>query len=99
MTRWVAWFDDDPDVAAVREKYSSDHLAYLDRHRDRILLPGGLREAPGGTLVGGLWVVDVASREEAAALCENDPFFRHGLRKRYHLRVWGKAFPDRTVAL
>jgi len=99
MTRWVAWFDDDPAATAIREKFSADHLAYLDRHRDQILLPGGLRDAAGGTLIGGLWVLDVERREEAAALCENDPFFRHGLRKRYHLRVWGKAFPDRMVAL
>jgi len=44
-------------------------------------------------------VLEVASREEAVALCEDDPFFRHGLRKSYRLCLWGKAPCYQTVEL
>jgi len=40
----------------------------------------------------------VASRNGAVALCENDPYFRLGLRKGYRLLTWGKApFYDQVV--
>ena len=99
MTRWVAVFEDDPSALAVREEFTAHHLSYLDANRDAILLPGGLRPAPGHGLEGALWVIEAEGRETAAALCENDPFFRHGLRKSYRLYVWGKAFPERAVTL
>ena len=99
MTRWVAIFEDDPAAYKVRKEHQDAHIAYLDRHREQVLLGGGLRPNPGEWYCGGLWVLEVASREEAVALCENDPFFRHGLRKGYRLCVWGKAFADRLVQL
>lgn len=37
-----------------------------------------------------MWVMEVQSRDEAVALCENDPFYTLGLRKGYRLYVWGK---------
>lgn len=40
---------------------------------------------------GGLWVMDVETREEAVRLIEGDPCFTLGLRKGYRLAVWGKA--------
>ena len=48
---------------------------------------------------GGLWAIEATSGEEAAKLCEADPFACQGLRKSYRPQVWGKAFPDRTVTL
>jgi hypothetical protein len=91
MTRWVAIFDDDPDGAWVRREHSADRFAYLESHKDRIVLGGGLRPAPEEWWVGGLWVMEVASRDEAVRLCEEDPYFKHGLRKGYRLYTWGKA--------
>jgi uncharacterized protein YciI len=93
MTRWVAIFEDRADDAArqVRTQHAEAHFAYLAAHRDRILIGGGLRPAPGEWYCGGLWVLEVESRAEAVALCEDDPFFREGLRQSYRLYVWGKA--------
>lgn len=97
--RWVAIFEDDPARIAVRRSHAQAHLDYLDAHRDRILLAGGLRPDPEAPHAGGLWVMEVASRDEAAALCENDPYYRQGLRRSYRLCVWGKAFEERRVTL
>jgi uncharacterized protein YciI len=89
--RWVAIFEDDPAAAWVRQRHSEEHFEYLARHRDRIVLAGGLRPAPGEFHCGGLWVLEVDGRDEAVRLCEEDPFFRLGLRAGYRLYAWGKA--------
>lgn len=93
MARWVAVFEDNPDAEAgcVRRQHADDHFAYLAENRDKIVLGGGLRPSPDEWYCGGLWVMEVASRDEAAALCEGDPYFRLGLRKGYRLYAWGKA--------
>lgn len=97
MARWVVMFDDQPEMLDVRREREPLHLAYLERHASEILIAGGLREAPGAAFVGGLWVLEVASRERAAELIESDPYFVPALR-RYRLLTWGKAF-DRVVPL
>jgi len=91
MARWVAIFEDEPKADWVRKAHDQDHFAYLAANADAIKLGGGLRPAPGEWFVGGLWVLEVASRAEAVRLIEDDPYFRHGLRKGYRLLVWGKA--------
>lgn len=89
--RWVAMFEDNPAAGSVRKDHAQDHFDYLARHRAKILIGGGLRHNPNQEYCGGLWILDVASREEAVALCEEDPYFRRGLRAGYRLYTWGKA--------
>lgn len=96
--RWVAIFDDKPSMLAVRQEREPLHLAYLRAHENEILIAGGLREAPGGGFVGGLWVLEVESRERAVELVENDPYFVPEHRG-YRLLVWGKALADKEVVL
>jgi hypothetical protein len=98
MARWVVFFDDEPGMLDIRRERESLHLAYLERNALEIPMAGGLREAPGEAFVGGLWVLEVASRERAVELIENDPYYVPSLR-RYRLLTWGKAFPDRLVTL
>lgn len=49
MTRWVAIFEDDPEpeVGWIRKQHAEEHLGYLAKNSDKILLGGGLRLAPG----------------------------------------------------
>lgn len=96
--RWVAIFDDKPGMLAVRQEREPLHLAYLLAHETEILIAGGLREAPGSGFVGGLWVLEVASRERAVALVENDPYFVPACRS-YRLLTWGKALADKEAVL
>ncbi len=98
MIRWVAIFEDEPGMRSVRREREPLHLAYLERHAAEILIAGGLREAPNQAFVGGLWVLEVASRERAVQLIENDPYYVPSLR-RYKLLHWGKAFAERPITL
>jgi hypothetical protein len=94
----VVIFEDKPEMLAVRRQREQAHLEYLREHESEIVIAGGLREEPGGTFVGGLWVLEVDSRARAIELIENDPYFVPEHRQ-YKLRVWGKAFSDRKVTL
>lgn len=96
--RLVAIFDDTPAMAAVRDRLELAHLEYLRTHVKEIALAGGLRDVPGGPHVGGLWIMEVASKERAVQLIEDDPFFR-AERRSYRLLVWGKALPDLRAVL
>jgi uncharacterized protein len=91
VARWVAIFDDDPKALKVRADHHEAHFQHLALHSEKIRIAGGLRPEPGGTFCGGLWVLEVESREEAVRLCEGDPYFILGLRTGYRLYAWGKA--------
>ena len=41
--------------------------------------------------IARLCVIEADTRPQAQSLCENDPYFKLGLRKGYRLYVWGKA--------
>lgn len=97
--RWVVIFDDNTGLDSIRTQHSAAHFDYLAANRDNILIAGGLRPAPGEWYCGGLWVLEVASREHAVQLIEQDPYFALGLRKGYRLLVWGKAPCYTTVSL
>ena len=96
--RWVAIFEDTPAMLAVRAEREPLHLEYLSRHRTEIVLAGGCRPAPGEAFVGGLWVLEVPSRERAVELIEADPYYEPAYRS-YTLLTWGKAFPEGSVSL
>ena len=96
--RFVVIFEEGPEMAPVREAHEPAHLAYLEQHRQEIRMAGGLRNQHGGPYVGGLWVCEVASRERAVELIEQDPFYRARPRK-YRLLAWGKALPQHDVLM
>ena len=96
--RWVAIFQDTSAMLTVRQEREALHFEYLRKHEREILIAGGLREAPDSAFVGGLWVLEVASRERAVALVENDPYFVPSCRS-YRLLIWGKAFAEKEVVL
>ena len=91
MTRWVAIFEDDPARGNVRVEQRDAHFDYLARNAAKIRIGGGLRRGSDDPWVGGLWVIETDSREEAVKLCEEDPFFQQGLRKGYRIMEWGRA--------
>jgi uncharacterized protein len=96
--RWIALFEDSADMLHVRKRHQAAHLEYLVAFEREIIIAGGLRDDPAGPFVGGLWVLEVSSRDRAVKLVERDPYFIHGGR-RYRLHVWGKALAGKQVLL
>jgi len=96
--RWIAIFSDMPEMLEIRKERRQDHHSYLRRNETEILIGGGFRSSPDKPLVGGLWVMDVETRQRAVELIENDPYF-HPAYRTYSLYLWGKALEDREVVL
>lgn len=96
--RWVVIFEDKPAMLAVRQEREALHLDYLRKHEHEIPIAGGLREAPSSTFIGGLWILEVTSRERAVTLVEGDPYFFPAYRN-YRLLTWGKALAEKEVVL
>ena len=96
--RFVVIFEENSDMASVRERHEPDHLAFLEKYRDEIPMAGGLRQEHGSAYVGGLWVFEVETRERAIDLIEQDPYYRIHPRK-YRLLAWGKALPGHQVLM
>ena len=94
---YVVRFTDRPDRLATRKEFLPAHIAWLDQHKDMILVAGSLRPAPGEEPVGGLWIVDAKDRKTIETLLLTDPFWVQGLRNTCEILYWSKAFPDRRV--
>jgi uncharacterized protein YciI len=82
----------------IRKERQDVHLEYLKTNASEILIAGGCREAPDAAYIGGLWILEVATKERAIALIENDPYFVPSYRT-YQLLIWGKAFAEKFVVL
>jgi uncharacterized protein len=96
---FVVRFTDKPDRLATRKEFLPAHIAWLDQHKDMILVAGSLRPDHGEEAVGGLWIVDAKNRKTIEALLLTDPFWVQGLRNSCEIMYWSKAFPDRRVRI
>jgi uncharacterized protein YciI len=96
---FIVQFEDKPDVAEIRQKLFPSHVEFLDRHKDRVLVPGSVREIPSDRPLGGLWIVDAESEQEVREIFAGDPFWVNGLRASVRINRWQKAFPDRKVSI
>ena len=96
---FVVRFSDKPDSLLLRERLMAQHLAWLDQHRQTVLVAGSLRVEEDGAPVGGCWIVEAARKADVQALLESDPFWVQGLRSSVEILHWSKAFPDRRTAV
>jgi uncharacterized protein YciI len=87
MARWVCIFDDASAMLAVRAERRASHHNYLSQNAEKILRAGALCQDGGGPPTGSLWLLNVASREEAVRLIELDPYFEPQHRS-YRLFEW-----------
>jgi uncharacterized protein len=91
---YAVLFTDDPAHANARQRLMPAHLAFLEKHRDRIRAAGPLREGDDGEAAGGLWLVEAASADEVAALYKDDPLWPTGLRRSVRVLRWSQVFAD-----
>lgn len=90
-------FTDRTDRPDLRHSLMEAHLAWLNQHRESVLVAGSLRQEPDDSPLGALWVVEAADRAAVEALFATDPFFVSGLRQTVEILCWSKAFEDRKV--
>jgi uncharacterized protein len=85
-------YAEQPQRLPERARHMSDHLAFLAAHGDRVVAAGALRTSSDGVPSGGIWILNVATKEDAEAFYKEDPFWKAGLRKSVSVSHWAKAF-------
>ena len=78
---YILYNEDRPDGLAVREATREAHLAYLERHKDKLVLGGGLLSEDGKTRLGSVFILNVPDRKAAEAFSADEPFHKAGLFK------------------
>ncbi|KCX36316.1 YCII-related domain protein [Acinetobacter sp. 263903-1] len=66
------------DHQLLRKKLRQDHLDYLNQNLELLLACGAKLDDNGQDLGGGIYIIDVASREAAQKFIEQDPFYIGG---------------------
>ena len=61
---YIVQFEDKPNMGELRDKLLQSHFDFLDRMKDRVLVPGSMREVPSDRPLGGLWIVEAADEAE-----------------------------------
>jgi len=85
---------DKPNHLHVRNRERPAHLEYLARHAAKLLACGAKLDDDGDGAHGGLYVLDVETREEAERFIADDPFTHAALFERVQIVRWRKAFLD-----
>jgi uncharacterized protein YciI len=71
---FIIYQEDRAGAEAVRAANREAHFAYLDRHRDILVLGGALLADDGATRTGSVLIVNVPDLAAAEAFSRNEPF-------------------------
>jgi hypothetical protein len=99
---YIIYQEDRDDGAEVRAAARDAHFAYLERHRDILVLGGALLAEDGTTRIGSCLILNVPGREQAEEFSRNEPFRRAGLFKsvkitRMRRGQWNPAAAPKTA--
>jgi uncharacterized protein YciI len=85
---------DDPSTAHVRQQQYQAHLDFLSSNAVLLLACGAKLSDEDESADGGIYLVDLDSRDDAQAFIDSDPFSQHGLFEKVEIRRWRKAYLD-----
>ncbi|MGA7487107.1 MAG: YciI family protein [Xanthobacteraceae bacterium] len=99
---YIIYQEDRDDGADIRSAAKERHFAYLEQHRDILVLGGALLADDGIKRVGSCLILNVPSREQAEEFSRNEPFRRAGLFKsvkitRMRRGQWNPAAAPKTA--
>lgn len=94
---FIVRFHDREEALPLRHEHMQAHLDWLAANQAQVRVAGSLREDPVLPPVGALWIVEAPDRQAVQALIASDPFAVAGLRARWEILHWSKAFPGQQV--
>jgi len=99
---YIIYQEDREGGEAIRTAAKESHLAYLDRHRDILVLGGALLAEDGVKRLGSCLIVNVPDRAAAEAFSAKEPFRKAGLFKsvkitRMRRGQWNPAAAPRSA--
>lgn len=83
---------DKPNHQSVRQQHRPAHLDFLTQNAPLLLACGAKLQDDGSDMGGGMYVVDLDTREAAQAFIEADPFFQAELFEQVRITRWRKAY-------
>ena len=99
---YIIYQEDKDGAEAIRAEARVRHLAYLDQHKDILVLGGALLADEGEKRLGSVLIINVPGRAEADAFSRDEPFRRAGLFKtvqitRMRRGQWNPAAATKTA--
>jgi uncharacterized protein YciI len=83
---------DKPDSGALRAATRAEHLGYIDRIADRVLVAGPLIGLDGAP-IGSLLIIDFPDRKAAIRFAADDPYALAGLFASVAVTAWKQVYP------
>lgn len=84
---------DKPGALELRMANRAAHLAYLDTHKDKVVLCGPLQTDDRTAMIGSLLVLNMATRAEVEDFATNDPYAKAGLFDSVTITAFKKVLP------
>ena len=82
---YIIYQVDKPNSEAIRAAHRAAHFAYLDEHKDILVLGGAMLAEDGTTRTGSVLIINASSREAAERFSANEPFRKAGLFERVEI--------------
>ena len=76
---YIIYQEDRADGAAIRAAHKEAHFAYLEKHKDILVLGGALLGNDGSTRTGSVLILNVPDLAAAEAFSRGEPFRSAGL--------------------
>lgn len=83
---------DKPFQRELRAATRAEHLAYLEKALDRILVAGPLLDDDGNP-IGSMLLMEFPDRRAAVSFAADDPYARAGLFASVAVTPWRQVFP------
>ena len=83
----------------LRQALRQEHLDFLNQRLELLLACGAKLNDDGSDLGGGVYIIDVDTRDAAQNFIENDPFYIGGLFEKIKIGCWRKAYFDGKFCL
>ncbi len=76
---YIIYQTDKPGAQALRAQAREAHFAYLERHKDILVLGGALLADEGDARLGSVLIINVPSRAAAEAFSADEPLRKAGV--------------------
>jgi uncharacterized protein len=99
---YIIYQEDREGGESIRTAEREHHLAYLERHKDILVLGGALLADDGAKRTGSCLIINVPGREAAEAFSRDEPFRKAGLFKSVKISLmrrgqWHPAAAPKTA--
>jgi uncharacterized protein YciI len=76
---YIIYQEDRPGAAALRAAHREAHFAYLEKHKDILVLGGALLAEDGATRTGSVLIINAPDLAAVETFSRDEPFRKAGL--------------------